>query len=302
MPVIISQMAVLFVLLAVGYTAGKAKTLTSEGAKTLSKVVLFIATPCTILNSVMSGAVRISGGDTLFYLLMAFVVFFIAFLVAIPAARALCKGPDRGLYCYMCVFGNVTFMGLPVSYAIFGPVSAFYVALLNIPFMLFSFSVGIYLIAGKNSKFNPMNFLNPSLIAALISIPIAVTGLGFPVILTNAIGIIGNMTTPGAMLVIGATLSKIAFADVFKQWRLYPLTVFKLVVTPVVTWLVLRVFIIDELMLGVLVVLSGMPVAAASAMFALEYGGNEKVASSGVFLSTLLSGATIPLLVFLLLR
>jgi len=55
------------------------------------------------------------------------------------------------------------------------------------------------------------------------------------------------------------------------------------------------------MMLGILVVLSGMPTAAMAAMVAIEYGGNERIASGGVSMTTLLSGVTIPLVVYLLL-
>jgi hypothetical protein len=54
-------------------------------------------------------------------------------------------------------------------------------------------------------------------------------------------------------------------------------------------------------MLGMLVVLSAMPTAAIAAMIAIEYGNDERVASGGIFITTLLSCATIPLIVFLLL-
>jgi malate permease and related proteins len=60
-------------------------------------------------------------------------------------------------------------------------------------------------------------------------------------------------------------------------------------------------FISDQLMLGVLVVLSAMPTATNATMMSLEYGGNERLASKTVFITTLFSIATIPLLVFLLL-
>jgi predicted permease len=103
------------------------------------------------------------------------------------------------------------------------------------------------------------------------------------------------------MLIIGSTLASIPFKKVFTQWRLYPVTVIKLLIVPVVTWLVLRLFIHDALMLGILVVLSGMPTATSATMISMEYGGNERLASTGVFITTLFSLASIPALVFVLL-
>jgi predicted permease len=86
--------------------------------------------------------------------------------------------------------------------------------------------------------------------------------------------------------------------DVLGAWALLAL---KLLVVPVLTWCLLRPFIADPVILGVFVVISAMPIAAASTMLSIEYGGDEKLATRCVFLSTLLSVATLPLMVWLLL-
>jgi hypothetical protein len=302
MQAIISQMAVLFILLGVGYIAGRIDLLSVDGTRSLSKVVLYVTTPGTILSSVIDREIGATGGETAYFALMALMAFFMYFIISIPTVRLL--GGDRknhGLYRYMASFSNAAFMGFPVTIAILGTASAFYVALYNIPFFMFSFSVGIIMVSGKSGKFDPKVLINPSLIAALLAIPIAVTGFAVPKVIADTFRITGSMTTPAAMFVIGATLSRVSIKGLLTGWRLYPVTLLKLVVMPVAAWLVFRQLITDELMLGVIVVLSGMPTAAAAAMLAIEYKGDEKIASSGIFLSTLLSGVTIPLIVYLLL-
>ena len=303
MNVVVSQMAVLFILLAVGYIAGKIKMLTPDGGKILSKVVLNISAPCTILASVTGGEANITSREIAFFTLLSFLAFLLFLLIAIPAVRALGGNKaNRGLLCYMSAFGNAAFMGFPVTIAIFGESAAFYVALFNIPFILLTFSVGIIMISGKGGNFNPKTLINPSIFTALLATTIVLTGFKAPAIFADAVRITGSMTTPGAMLVVGCTLSRVSFKDVFSEWRVFPVALLKLIVMPVAVWLVFRQIVTNELMLGVLVVLSGMPAAAMSAMLAIEYGGNERIASSGVSLSTLLSGITIPLVIYMLLR
>jgi hypothetical protein len=303
MQVVLNQMAVLFILLAIGFLVGKVKLLTPEGNKVLTKVVLFITLPCIILSSVFDSEIDISAGDTVFFIMMSLLAFAIAFAIAIPLVR-LSRGDkaNHGLLTYMCVYSNSGFMGFPVIIAIFGASGAFYTALFNIPFNILSFSVGIALIAGKGAKFNPKLLLNPPLIAALLAVPIAFTGFRLPDVFTEAIRLTGSVTTPGAMIVIGSTLSYIPIKNVFSEWRIGMVTLLKLIVIPAVTWLVLRQFITNDLMLGVLVVISGMPTAAQSSMLAIQYDGNERIASSGVFLTTLLCGVTVPLIVYFLLH
>lgn len=298
---VISQMGVIFIVLAVGYAANKLKVINRDSNKLLTRLVLNIAMPCTILNSVMAGNIDISGAEAAFFMLMVLLTFAIAFILVIPVPKLLGTiREDSGLTGYMIVFGNVGFMGFPVAEAIFGPQSAFFVALFNIPFSILAYSVGILMVSGKGDKINFRLFINPSLIASLLAILIFVFKISAPLVVVKTTGLIGQMTTPAAVMVIGSTLASIPLKEVFGQRLLYSVTVIKLVAVPLITWLILRLFVTNELMLGILVVLSGMPTASNATMLCMEYGGNERLASKGVFLTTLFSVVTIPLLVFMM--
>ena len=322
MRVIINQMAVLFILIAAGYVSGKIKMLKPDGIKTLSKIVINISTPSTVLNSVLGDTDSITGSRTIFFVLLTLLAFVLFFLIALPGARVLSAregsggrkqvsgnirggaplhDSNQGLYTAMIAFGNVGFMGYPVTRAIFGAGSMFYAALFNIIFNGLTYSVGIILVAGKEGKVNLRSLLNGTLVASIIAFIIVFSGFRAPSIIADAINLSSGINTPCAMLVIGATLAQVPFKDVFVKWRMYPVAVLKMIVIPVVTWLVFKQFVTDELLLGILVVLSGMPIAAAVAMIAVDYGGDERIASSGIFLTTLLSAATIPLIVYVFL-
>jgi len=302
MQAIIGQLAVLFILVLAGYVACKAKAIPPETGKTLTKVVFNITLPCTILSTVAGGNLTITGGETALFMLFSLLAFLVFFVFAVITSRALGGGKDnRGLFVSMIILGNVTFMGLPVSNAILGPESAFFVALFNIPFWIINFSVAPIMISGRGGSFDPKVLINPSLIAALLVVPLAIVGFRAPAVIADALRLTGSVTTPAAMLIVGITLAQVPVRHVFSEWRLYPLTFVKLLLVPFVVWLLFRQFITDELMLGVLVVMSAMPTAANVAMLAIEYKGNSRIASSGIFLTTLLSGATVPLVVYFLL-
>jgi predicted permease len=298
---IIKQMTVLFLVLSVGYSANKLKVMSGASNSLLSKMVMNITMPCTILSSVMSGEVTMTENEALFFGLMILCTFVIASILIIPVPY-LIKAPaaDKGLYRFLIAFGNVGFMGFPVTYSIFGQASVFYVALFNIPFTIIAFSVGIVMVAGKKGRIDLKLFINPSLIASIATIMLFALKIETPVVIAETADLLGRVTTPAAMLIIGSTLASIPVKKVFSQWRLYPVTLLKLIVVPIITWAVLRLFIRNDLMLGILVVLSGMPTATAATMIALEYGGNDRLASTGVFITTLFSVVTIPALMFLL--
>jgi len=308
--VLLNQIGVLFILMGVGFILGKAKILTKEGNKTLSKIVLFIAFPGVILGSIFTNEIGITVTDAVYFILMALLTFVIAFAVAIPVVRLLGgEKANRGLFVLMSVFSNCAFMGLPVVIAVFGINAIYYVALFSIPFTTLVFSVGILLVAGNrkegnlaSTKFNPIVLLNPTLIAAVISVPLAVMGVRPPYFITEPLVLIGSLATPGGMFVIGASLAYVPVKTLFTEWRVIPVTLLRLTVIPIITWLVLRQIVTNELMLGVLVVLTSMPMAATATTLAIQYDGNEQLASSGVFLTTLLCAITLPLIVFFLLN
>jgi len=297
----ISQLAILFILLALGYAGCKLNALTPDTGKVLTKLVLNITLPSTILASVIGGNLSIDGGETAFFMLFVLFAFFIYIVVAFPIARTLSKDKGmRGLFTACIVFGNVAFMGLPVASAIFGPGAIFYIALFNVPFWIAIFSYGVLLVSGKSDSFQLKLLLNPVLIASVLVIPIALSGLRAPDIVVSALELTGSITTPASMLIIGVMLAQAPIKNVFIKWQFYLLSFVKLILLPILVWFIFRPFIANETMLGVIVVLSAMPTASLAAIFAIEYDNNPITASSTVFLTTMLSGITIPLIVFLL--
>jgi predicted permease len=299
----INQMLMLFIALAAGFGANKLKILSAETDKLLSRLALCLAMPCTIITSMLGENVSATGGESARYLLLTLPVFALSLAIAFGLSFIFRKNrSDSGLMAFMMAFGNVAFMGFPVTQAIFGDAAMFYVALFNIPFTLFVYSFGILMVSGRGGKLKLRRLLvNPCLIAAVLSLLLFCLGLRPPAVLAGGIELLGRMTTPIAMLIIGSSLASIPARAVFAEWRLYVMTLVKLIVIPVAVWLILRGFITDRLVLGVLVALAGMPSATSAPMIALEYGGNGSLASRGVFLTTLASVVTIPLLVYILL-
>ena len=302
MSAIITQMTILFIILAAGYAANKFKIMTAESNKLISKLVINIAMPCTILSSILSGQVTATGVDAAYFMLLSLGAYLLVFIIAVPLPRLL-RAPksDGGLYRFMITFGNVGFMGFPIIQSIFGIGAVFYVTIFNIAFNVLSFSVGIIMVSGKGTKLNLKLLINPTMVVSLLTIVIFYTKLSVPVIMKDAVELVGRMTTPSAMLIIGSSLACIPIKEVFTEFRIYPMTLIKLIIIPVLTWLILHLFVTDQLMLGVLVALSAMPTATNATMLSMEYGGNDQLASKGVFLTTLFSVVTMPLLLFLLL-
>ncbi|MDZ4910377.1 AEC family transporter, partial [Clostridium perfringens] len=102
-------------------------------------------------------------------------------------------------------------------------------------------------------------------------------------------------------MLIGSSLAQIPIKEVFLEKRLYPYTFIKQIIIPIIFFLILKHFVTNELILGIIIIVSAMPVATITIMFCNEYEGNINLASKTIFITTLCSVVTIPVLVYILL-
>lgn len=303
--VILMQMIQLFLVIALGYFLFKIKLLDVDLNKKLTTLLLSVTTPAMIVSSVLSTTVTQGLNDILFvfavgfaiYLIMPVLGFFIVKVLRIPL-------PQQGLYIFMTVFSNIGFMGFPVMKAIFGNEAVFFTAIFNMIFNLFVFTGGIMIMnygTGQKVKLDPRNLLSPGVIASLVALLIYFTGIKLPDVLSSTVTMIGDITTPMAMLLIGSTLANIPLKEVFSELRIYPYTIIKQIMVPIIAYPILNMFIGDPLILGITLIMISMPVANSAVLFATEYEGDVSLAAKTVFMTTLLSVVTIPLIVALFL-
>lgn len=298
-----NQMLVLIILLFLGFVAFKAGVMTANSNKGLSRIVLILAQSAMILSSVMNAEISLDARGVFTVIGITCAMYAILFLLSLLCSRIL-RAPksDRGTYEFMAMFGNVGFMGYPVIASLFGAEAVFYTSLFNIPFNILVYSLGIVQLSGGDRKrFRLKQIITAPLVATFIAIIIFSTGLHIPTPIASATKLLGDMTVPAAMLIIGCSLGDIPIKELFGKWQVYVFTALKLLVIPIIVWAILRLFVTDPLLLGIATVISSLPVATTSTMLCMEHDGNVALASRTVFITTVASVVTIPAIVYLLL-
>jgi Predicted permeases len=298
-----NQMLILLIILVVGFIANKTNIIDQQGNKNLSKLTLNITQGAMILSSVMNANPSMSSAELLTLVGVSFLMYVILFIFSF-VIRWLLRVPkkDGFTYQFAVMFGNVGFMGYPIVASLLGTEAIFYVSLYNIPFNILIYSLGIFLISGGDGyKFNLKSLANPPFFATFIAIGIFVLKIPIPAPIAGATKLLGDMVIPAAMLVIGSSLGRISLKDILGDWRIYVFLPLSLIVSPVIIWAVLRTFITNPLILNMAVIIAAMPVATNSTMLSMEYNGNEVLASKAVFMTTVASVVTIPLVISLLL-
>lgn len=291
----------LFLIIAVGYIANLCGVLTKDGGRLLSKLVISITLPAYMLGSAMNSSnaspttvLLVVGISFAHYLVMFFISWFWPKLFRVSK-------PQVGTYRFMLTFANVGFIGFPVVSAVLGSEAIFTATLFNLPFNLLAYTVGVVMVSSsKEVQIGPKLFLTPSVIGGVLAIIIALVPVTWPGVLIDTCQTLGSVTTPAALLIIGSSLAGMPLRQLAGSPRVYAMCFFRLIFMPVLMWLVLRPLIADPIVLGVCVLLSGMPVATNGTMICLTYGGDQQLVSQGTFLTTMLSMVSIPLMAMLL--
>lgn len=303
---VVQQMCVLACCVLAGFIARKAHMMNDELDAGLTKLVLNITLPGMIIGAVIA---RDSLPDaTTIWSMLGFscLASLTALAIALVMPRLLrLQGSKRGAYSFMTMFGNVGFIGYPVSQSIFGDTAVLYAAIANIPFNILVFTVGILMLSQTgDSALEQLRkcarfMISPPLIACFASLALALLGVCNTGVVGLAMNTLGSMTTPAAMLIVGSNLAKMPVSALFSELTPYVMAMFRLLIVPLTVWIVFRGFVADTTILGVLVILNGMPVATNGTLFSLLYGGDTDSVVCGTFVTTILSLATIPLLVLI---
>jgi predicted permease len=287
------QIAVLFIGILAGFVCRKGKVLSEEGTATVSNIVVKIILPFYLFSAILNSGSAVDPKGVLLTLGLSFGVFLLSGLVAlviVPLLRP--PAGDRGVYLFETMCGNVTYIGIPVCAAVLGGNAAFYGSLLNIPYNLLCFSLGIWLLAGKLPL---KKILNPAFLSGVAAAILYLLRVPVPSVLLDGCAFIGQATSPCAMLVIGSVLGSVPFKEIFTEWRAIPYVLIRLVGLGALMALLLSFIDVDPVLKGVVILMASMPAATNSTMLCTIYGGNRALSAKLIFLSTALSIVTIPL-------
>lgn len=290
--ILLQQTIIMFALMLLGLLLSRRGMITEQGSRDLSNVLLYAVIPCVILRSYMSEF----STEKLRAMGLSALIAVIAFAASIAVAYLTC-GTRHRIENFAVAFGNAGFIGIPLVTAVFGPEAAFYVVSFSTFANLLQWTYGIVIISGKKETMNlRMVFVNPVFISMVIGIALFVLQPALPTVVTGTIGYIADGNTVLAMIILGYYLSKVQLRGLFADVRLYLFSALRLLVVPAVTILVFLPFPFarGEITLITLIA-AATPIASSTAIFAQKFGQDYRRAVSYVCLSTILSVATLPL-------
>ncbi len=303
---VLIQVSILAIIVVFGFVGDRIGFFCEKTARGCNDLLFYIVTPAVIINSF--SAIEFSKENAIDFL-RAFVCAIAFHVISIVVSLLLFNKGERdknAIFKYSVIFGNMGYMGLPLSEAVAksvtgnGDIGVFYCSAAVIAFNIFAFTYGVSIMSDSHEKFSIKKLLvNPGIIGVLIGAPIFLFGINLPEIIKMPIVHIGNMNTPLAMILFGTYLSKSDLKSMFKQGNIYVTAFFKLIVLPIVAILGFYLVGVRGNLLVVASVFVSAPTATNTSMFAAKFGKDTALASQVTGLVSILAIATMPICVAL---
>ena len=282
--IIFQKLLVLFGFMLIGYLSYKKKWISDDTSLQISGLIVNIFNPALIISGVIGSVGNGNWNLVIMDLILAVILFVVLILISPAFVRILgVKKDERNIYAVMLIFSNLGFMGIPIIEELYGRGAIFYVALYTLVYNILFYTYGIYLFekeramqTGQKAKiiFHWKKMINPGMVACL-----------------------------AALLIFAFQIDAPAPAVSFVQYlgiKMYQFTFLKMLVIPMIAAFAIRLFHLDPVLSGIMVLMFGMPNGSMAVMMAIDYGLDSSICSRGIVLTTLLSIITLPIVAYLI--
>ncbi|EOS58340.1 MULTISPECIES: AEC family transporter [unclassified Anaerotruncus] len=287
--------SVLFLYMLIGWICRKTDLVKAAAQPSFTNFLLYVSIPCMVFQSFDMEFTM----ETLYRGASVLTIATISALVSLVFGRYAynwCNPREKCIMKYGTLVSNSGFAGLPVIQDAYGQDGLFLGSLFIIPNRIMMWSAGISLFTDAPLKQRIKNvMLNPGIIAVELGVLRMLFQPAIPQQLNKALSALGAMSTPLGMVIIGMILSGVSPRTVLDK-KAFILVAVRQFLFPLGTLAILRLLGTDLLTLQISVVLTGMPVGSSTAFLADKYGADAVFASKCVFISTLTSLITIPIL------
>lgn len=294
--ILLKQVLIMYVLMAIGYMAYKRKLLSDQGTKDIGKILLNIVVPTVVISNFCIERTAEKTAELFSSLLISLV----CLALSIAIAFLLFHRKDR-VGEFSAAFSNCGFIGIPLVQATFGSGAVFYISMMIVLVNLLQWTYGVFTLTDDKSYINLRKVAkNPIVISVLIGVIIYFSGLKMPSMVTNIFSIVTGINTPLAMMASGVYLAQSDLLSMLKKKDIYLVCFIRLILIPVLTIFVFRLLPFGNTMIKMAILLSGScPVGSNVSIFAQQYDKDYRKAVEYVCVSTLLSIATLPLVIYI---
>lgn len=301
--VILEQLVSFFLMMLIGYIAARKRITTREFLDRLASLIMKLLLPIMIFANMMNGTSRSQLAADLPAFFMALGIYGSLIVIFAVIAKILRLPKDRAqIFQAVFVFGNVGFIGLPLMLSVSPVHGGIYSALLSIVDQSLFWTYGLYLTTptGKSAHFDWKNFINPAVCGIVLAIALLLLDVHLPEILENGLLKIGSAATPMSLIYMGGLLCFCNWTPVLRQKELYIGIAVKMLIFPIVYFMVVSHLVSNTDMTHTLSIVAGLPTMVAVAMFAQSTRKEGDYALGTVLATTVASLVTLSIVTYII--
>jgi auxin efflux carrier (AEC) len=287
-------------MILLGYVLKRTNVLKAEDAVSLNKIVINIAIPSLILLAIYKVNLSILPlivPIPLICISVGIISGLIAYLIL-----TLKNYPNKTKWSVVSTSAlfNSGFLGYPVVLGVFGTDGFIRAIFYDMGSMILFISFGIFfllMLGGKYSDILKRSLLFPPLWGILLGLLLNFLNIPLGYVITQTLTYLSGAAIPLIMISLGLTME---FRGIKEYIGLASLvSVIKLGIAPLIALTIVMLLNMGGLEKSVTVLEAGMPSAMLALVLAITYELDIKVSAACIFLSTVLSMVTLPLLLFL---
>lgn len=290
---IATQCSILFIVVLVGVFCRKRGFFTDEVIRGVTQLAVNITVPCLTISSMQ----RPFNHEVLVGVLFTMLFTALITIASLAVGRLLFrKYPPkrRSVMVSITAFTNCGFMGFPIVLA-YNPDWMIYAVAFSSTACILLWSLGVLLFTSREEFSIKRILLNPNIISAVIGFVIFLGNITLPSIAYDALSLIGGMTTPLTMLLIGTRVCGIKLSAL-REFDYHLAALLRLIVMPLAVYALMLPFPVSEPVKGILFLLTAMPAGTVIAMQAELYDSDAVFASRAIAWTTLLALFTVPVM------
>ena len=300
--IVLEQIEVFVVYMLIGIFAVKMHFLDREKLGVLSGCITKILLPLLIFTNTINGTTRKQFLSSVVIILLAAVLYLTLYVVSAILAKLFkidCK--HESLYRACTMFGNCGFMGIPIISSLYPEQGGLYIAMYTVIDQLALWTVGTDLTSpvdntnklSASQRFRKM--INPATLAILAGVFVVLTGVKLPSIIVTALAKTGAAASPLAMVYLGGVFCYIKIIDYLKLKEVYVTIVVKMLLLPILVYSILsHISAVNQNVAVTMGILCALPTMSSVAMMAESQRSDSDYATGFIFVTTLISIITLP--------
>ena len=300
MQTLLLLMAKIVLLMGIGYFLKKKNIMTDAGQQSMTGLLLNVVLPMMMLAA--CGNAQMTPQTQSDMLLMGALMLGY-FALTIPLVYGICKAmrmeeEQRRVTLAMVIYPNAGFLGIPLAGEIAGPDAMMLAVVANLLYQPFFFSHGVAQFHREGSVLQAL-LKSPVCWISVVTIGVFLSPFRFPDFFQDLFSTLGNMTVPLSMLIIGGSITKVRFREVFLDKKCYFITALRLVVIPLILIGLVKLLGLNNLAGKTIVLLGSLSSNTISVVYSEQAGIGERLCAHAMIQTTLLMALTVPFMLYL---